>query len=402
MKSFLKISFFNTMKLNSVDLLLAATLLRLGFFLFGIYQDEHMDVPYTDIDYLVFTDAAEYVSINLSPYLRETYRYTPLLSWLILPSITHFYSFGKFLFILADLITGLIILKLLDLLYPKLPNFKKLALSSIWLLNPMVITISTRGSSESVLCVFIMLFVYFLFKKKFILSGLFLGLSIHFKIYPFIYLSSSLVYLSNQNALIILKNPFKLLNKNSIKFLISTILSFTILNLIMFNYYGFEFLQHSYIYHLSRSDHRHNFSLYNISLYFSSSNDKIIDLSKFAFLPQLLISFVLLPLKFSNRNLIKTFFLQTFTFVTFNKVITSQYFIWFLIFLPFTLINSKMSLKRGLICLSIWIISQACWLYNGYQLEFLGRNVFVPNLLLSSVFFFLSNIFILGEFISDI
>ena len=74
-------------------------------------------------------------------------------------------------------------------------------LSSIWLLNPMVITISTRGSAESVLTVMIMLSLYYLLDKdNVILSAIWLGLSIHFKIYPIIYLPSILYYLSSQET----------------------------------------------------------------------------------------------------------------------------------------------------------------------------------------------------------
>lgn len=48
------------------------------------------------------------------------------------------------------------------------------------------------------------------------------------------------------------------------------------------------------------------------------------------------------------------------------------------------------------------ILDQALWLYEGYQLEFLGISSFVPGLWLSSLFFFAVNIWILGIIIADV
>lgn len=391
-------------------LILASTALRIGFFLFGLYQDATMEVPYTDIDYLVFSDAAKYVYNGQSPYARETYRYTPLLAWMLIPNAWGgvFYSFGKAIFVISDLITGVLILKILDLV--QIPQTKKLILASIWLLNPMVITISTRGSSESVLTVFIMTFVYFLIKKKVVLSGIFAGLAVHFKIYPIIYIPTAIVYLSGPAiGKTIAQRFISFFNKKSITFTITSAFSFISLGALMYQIYGHEFLEHSYLYHISRLDHRHNFSVYNIALYFSSAMERTgsktsFDFTSLAFIPQLSISAIIIPLVFSSESITKTSFLQTLTFVTFNKVMTSQYFIWFLIFLPFYLKSSTLlntNKWKGIFCLLLWIVSQGSWLYFAYKLEFLGESTFYPGLLFSSSFFFLSNIYILGVFIDD-
>ena len=59
--------------------------------------------------------------------------------------------------------------------------------ASLWLLNPMVATISTRGSSEGLLGVLTMALLWAVERRKIGLAGVVLGLAVHFKIYPFIY-----------------------------------------------------------------------------------------------------------------------------------------------------------------------------------------------------------------------
>jgi phosphatidylinositol glycan class M len=392
-----------TNEASSVYIIVLAMLLRVAFFLFGKYQDEHMEVKYTDIDYLVFSDASAYVWHQGSPYMRETYRYTPLLSWLLLPNNV-WYDFGKWLFIVCDLITGVIIVKLLEI--ANLQGIKKYIFSSIWLLNPMVITISTRGSSESVLTVFVMFFVYFLLHRDVVTCAIFCGIAVHFKIYPIIYVPTTILFLTPYTEVKhLLKKPTQLINDATVTFAFCFSITFITLGAIMYILYGHEFLEHSYIYHLTRTDHRHNFSVYNISLYFTNAIPEGVDFTKLAFLPQMIISAVLIPFVFTKKSLCDTLFLQTFAFVTFNKVITSQYFIWFLIFLPLYLRNSSLvsSQKvKGIVCLILWIVTQAGWLFFAYKLEFLGESTFFAQMMTSSISFFLSNIYLLGVFMDDI
>jgi phosphatidylinositol glycan class M len=95
--------------------LVLAALLRVGFFVWGVYQDANMEPRYTDIDYFVFTDAARFVYNGNSPYQRETYRYTPLLAWMLVPTVSWFFAFGKVLFSIGDMLAGYLLIKTLQL-----------------------------------------------------------------------------------------------------------------------------------------------------------------------------------------------------------------------------------------------------------------------------------------------
>jgi len=102
--------------------------------------------------------------------------------------------------------------------------------------------------------------------------------------------------------------------------------------------WGYPFLYESYLYHIHRLDHRHNFSPYFYQTYLSypsldqglhdSTNSLWIrtlrsPLASFA--PQMVLSFGLgLMFGKTNEDLPFTWFVQTVVFVIFNKVCTSQ------------------------------------------------------------------------------
>lgn len=49
-----------------------------------------------------------------------------------------------------------------------------------------------------------------------------------------------------------------------------------------------------------------------------------------------------------------------------------------------------------------FILIQALWLHQAFQLEFLGVSTFVPGLWLASLIFYLVNCWILGVIITDV
>lgn len=84
--------------LSRGSLIVVSAILRLMLIVYGEWQDTHMEVHYTDIDYLVFSDAASLMVSNSSPYDRSTYRYSPLLALILIPNSYLHHCWGKLLF----------------------------------------------------------------------------------------------------------------------------------------------------------------------------------------------------------------------------------------------------------------------------------------------------------------
>lgn len=442
---------------SPAKIIAASVLLRLVLLVYGAWQDAHSPVKYTDIDYLVFTDAARYVSQGASPYTRDTYRYTPLLAWLLVPTAWHIpvggqmwplFSFGKLLFALADVLAGWLMAKCLRTNYG-MDTSRALKFASVWLLNPMVANISTRGSSEGLLGVLVAGVLWAVLNGRIAVAGVLLGIGVHFKIYPFVYGVAILWWLENTKTTTG-GGIFKVLTPSRITLTLTALATFAVLNVTMYTLYGFAFLQHTYLHHLTRIDHRHNFSPYSTLLYLSASASSpsstlpatSTSFESLAFIPQLVLAVLIIPAALGRKDLAGAMLAQTYAFVAFNKVCTSQvcshsfsitenefnewvqYFLWYLIFLPLYLPNSLLLRKPrlGLTVAALWVIAQvlspsriltylpvylanhvkALWLHQGFRLEFLGLSSFVPGLFLSSLFFFAVNCWILGILVQDI
>jgi phosphatidylinositol glycan class M len=224
----------------------AAVVLRAVFFFYGLFQDAHSPMKYTDIDYYVFTDAARFLSLGQSPYDRDTYRYTPLLAWLIYPTTWPgaWFSFGKVLFAVGDIVAGWMMFRILCE-HRGMEKERALKFASIWLLNPMVATISTRGSSEGLLGVFVTALLWAVLAKKIFAAGLLLGFAVHFKIYPFIYAASIVWWLDdtrvgskmNAKPASLMGQILAFVNPQRIALAIYSLLTFIALNVVMYQMY---------------------------------------------------------------------------------------------------------------------------------------------------------------------
>ncbi|KDN35577.1 glycosyltransferase family 50 protein [Tilletiaria anomala UBC 951] len=360
------------------------------------------------------------------PYARPTYRYTPFLAVLLSP----IYSIraaprdlGKCFFLIADLACGVLMWQLVQGRRRTRVSAKYAAriVSLLWFFNPMPMQIAARGSAESILGFLVLLFLYLFLQNnpelppeglaaaqdqlakahgaaqdhdprpvaeaaeplsEWSLTGLaapiVLAIAVHFKIYPIVYAAPIVAHLfaSTGGA----KLPI-------IRFTIVAGFAFAIINLVAYGLWGTPFIEHSFLYHIHRKDHRHNFSAFFLPTYLStvpSTSGQIAGnaLSKLlpaeiltlltsplaSFVPQLLLV-AYLGFSIGSKDLVAAFFAQTMAFVHWNKVITSQYFLWYLWLLPVLLPDLDFGVLNGLVTLGGWISSQALWLSQAYLLE---------------------------------
>jgi phosphatidylinositol glycan class M len=214
----------------------ASIVFRAVLLFYGRWQDANSPVKYTDIDYLVFTDASRFLATGGSPYERATYRYTPLLAWLLYPTTWGglWFEFGKALFAAGDVVTGWLISRILR--SQGMSTERSMKFASIWLLNPMVANISTRGSSEGLVVVVVIALLWAALSKHVLLAGCLLGFGVHLKIYPFIYAASIFWWLGNdaKHSASLLS---RLLSYERVVLALSSFLTFMILNGVMYMQY---------------------------------------------------------------------------------------------------------------------------------------------------------------------
>lgn len=175
---------------------------------------------------------------------------------------------------------------------------------------------------------------FFFFTGNLIQAAFWYGLVVHFRIYPIIYSLPLLLVLNRNNfqlGLTPVLQKFNCRMTNSSSFCWKTILTkeraifgllsgsvFFLWTALFFYFYGWEFLNEALLYHLTRVDPRHNFSIYFYHIYLHHQSEFSIMEKLASFFPQLLVQTVLVSCFFEDLQF--CFFVQTVAFVSFNKV----------------------------------------------------------------------------------
>lgn len=415
--------------------LVASILIRLVLIIYGQILDQLSEVPYTDVDYKVVTDGARHVLNGESPFRRHTYRYSPLLAMIQIPGIVFHQSFGKIIFSLFDILVAVLIYKIVSnklrlqykkaihstlIQYGKNSQWKQLPDNHnrpdelakysvlLWLYNPLTMVISTRGNGDSFSSFFVILTIYFITKSEeksnwnAFLAGISHGVAIHLRLYPILF-SLALYICLNEKLITNTLTFFKQIlmpNSQQVLLVVGTLVSLTTLTGFFYHLYGWNYIYEAYLYHFVRKDARHNFSLYFLMQYLSGNVTTSTIERLLIVLPQLVLM-LYLTISFGQfrQTLPFCIFAQTFVAVTYNSVVTSQYFVWYLALLPICVNNLQtMPIRTASIYFMIWMLGQALWLLPAYLLEFKSWNTFnwIGG---QAVFFFLINIFLLSRLI---
>ncbi|CAG9535033.1 unnamed protein product [Cercopithifilaria johnstoni] len=386
------------------QILLLSLLCRIILVYYGRIHDYLFEVQFTDIDYKVYSDAAKYIYHGKSPYERATYRYTPLLAWLLMP-VVKWSDFGKILFCAVDVAVGFLyfqlssygcatckVNKLNNLREDKDESRMKKSVVIFWLANPLTFIISSRGNADVLVCAAVLCTLYLLMRNQWCLAALIYGLlAVHLKLYPIIYLPSIFLYLSTVSLSFGWIDYGKRLISNMKGYIFLLIFSSGLLASIItcYMFYGMPYVNEALLYHLYRTDTRHNFSPYFYLLYLVANNTQLSRLISFcAFIPQTSL-IIWLAFRFYD-DLPFCWLITTAVFVSFNKVCTSQYFIWYICLLPIAQRSIEISTMAIIYIIILWFLGQAFWLYSAYLFEFQGLDTFCL-IWLSSLLFLIIN-----------
>ena len=331
-----------------------------------------------------------------------------------------------------------------------------------WMYNPLAINICTRGSAESLMVLFPVLVTIWLIQWRHdtirsssnsnnnnkymqqlscfglaLVAGVWHGIAVHAKLYPIIYSLSYVISLAQTTKT---ANPISppspqqqeqsmmtrrlsrfvhqwvkpLLGVAPLTFAVASASTFVGVTALGVHWYGWQSLDDGLLYHFSRVDHRHNYSMHWYWIYLARAEARGLTtvesstvwiqsflpwVGRLLFVPQVILllysSFALAPM-----DLTVALFVQAFLFVAHNKVITGQYFTWYLCLLP--LCSHWFVWTRGVVRgVLLLLVSMVCWLGSAYLLEMQGWAVH-RMVWSASVGFFVAQIHLIVQLLQSV
>lgn len=367
----------------------------LGLSLFeSVYRQE---LAGTDIDYKVYSDAALYAS----PYDRATYRYTPLLAYLNAFNYSLHETVGKLFFALFDVLAIYLLYAILS--RHNNPQFQKTSLfnadltAKLYSYNPLFIYLTVRGSCESITLALMYAFWYFFFGgeasgnqalvqpttqqqpqpvpwKRYAAYAVF-GLWVHVRVYPIVLVPLFFMHAYHS----VRDDRFKNAVKSTVELGLVAGGVFLGLGLFFWALYGNKFVYETYLYHIWRRDNRHSFSAFFYEIYLSYTHES--DSFSRSLIRTMPFVYILGTLVLRHVKTYSPFcihFLITFCFVTFNKVITLQYYMWvlgsLLLVMPESLIFINKMYRKGLAIILQYFFPILMWIWLSLRLEGGGEN----------------------------
>jgi GPI mannosyltransferase 1 subunit M len=404
-------------------------------------------VAYTDIDYHVYSDAADYIRQGGSPYQRSTYRYTPFLAVLFSYLPRTMPHAGRYLLCLADALCGSLIVHLRRRSRTYTPQQNRPSWQSPllhdglwWMYNPLAINICTRGSADSLQVLLPVLVTIAIVTSRHksagtaALAGFWHGIAVHAKLYPIIYSLALVVYIAcnfpsslsktttgsnnpSPTTLALTQSPLyttsvshwirtwlrRLVRPAPLVFVMTFVGTFVGVTAGAVHLYGPDALHQGLLYHLSRVDHRHNYALHWYWIYLARARTSTFPwalMGRILWIPQAMV-IVVSSLTVALYDLPLALCLQTMVFVALNQVVTAQYFTWYLCLVP--LCSSRMDLTSRSVrrALFTWIGSMLVWLTCAYGVEMQGWAGHL-YLWMASVVFCIGHLLVLHALLTSI
>lgn len=282
-----------------------------------------------------------------------------------------------------------------------------------WLYNPFTAVIATRGNGDALTGALVLGTLYLLLRRErgtfgqYLCAGVLHGFAVHVRLYPIVFSLSYYMFAgrsSSSNSSSggdsepgakrtgILSNLLRLPTSQQCGLVIGTVGTLITLTVLFYALYGYEFIHETYLYHVIRKDTRHNFSLFFYQQYLQADWPYVpVVQSLLRIGPVLLIVLLISASHWSVHRKLLPFavFLHTFAVVTFNTVLTTQYFVWFMAIAPVCLANFRVRWRwpTAVAFAGVWLLAQALWLGTAYLLEFRGWNTFHFVWLHGAVFF---------------